>query len=268
MSLRFAILTAGLAGWAAICPAPPAAAHFVVLLPSDDVVQSGRSRDLSLQLMFTHPLQQGPVMEMDRPRQFGVLVGGKKIDLLGNLQPKKLSGKTAYTASYRLARPGDYVFYVEPVPYWEPSQRKMLVHYAKVVVDFLGAEQGWDASVGLPVEIEPLTRPYGLWTGNCFRGIVKKQGRPVPFTEVEVEYYNVDRQITPPNDALATQVVKTDAQGVFCYAIPRAGWWGFAALVPGDEKLKSPTGEMVEVELGGVMWVKTVDMGPAAGGRQ
>lgn len=260
MSLRLAISITLLFGWLAVITTSPAAAHFVVLLPSDDVVESGHGRDLALQLMFTHPMQQGPVMEMERPRHFGVLVGGKKIDLLESLQPRKLSGKTAYTAAYRLAQPGDHIFFVEPAPYWEPSERKMLLHYAKVVVDFLGAEQGWDAPVGLPVEIEPLTRPYGLWTGNCFRGIVRKNGRAVPFTEVEVEYYNVDRQITPPNDALVTQVVKTDAQGVFCYAIPRAGWWGFAALVPGDDKLKSPTGEMVDVELGGVIWVKAVDM--------
>ncbi len=35
-------------------------AHFVVLLPSADVVESQQSRDLELQLLFTHPMQQGP----------------------------------------------------------------------------------------------------------------------------------------------------------------------------------------------------------------
>ena len=57
----------------------------------------------------------------------------------------------------------------------------MIIHYTKVVVNAMGAEEGWDTLVGFPVEIEPLVRPYGLWTGNAFRGIVKKHGEPVPF---------------------------------------------------------------------------------------
>ena len=38
---------------------------------------------IGLDLLFTHPMEQGPVMEMGPPRQFGVLVGGKRHDLLG-----------------------------------------------------------------------------------------------------------------------------------------------------------------------------------------
>ena len=106
----------------------------------------------------------------------------------------------------------------------------MIVHYTKVVIDVLGAEKGWDALVGLPVEIEPLVRPYGLWTGNTFRGIVRYHGKPVPFARVEVEYYNEGRRVKPPRDAFVTQVIKTDPNGVFSYTMPRAGWWGFAAL--------------------------------------
>jgi len=237
-----------------------AQAHFQVLIPSDDVVAGVDSGSVELRLLFTHPMEQGPVMEMGKPRQFGALVGGKRQDLLPALQPRKLEGKTAYTASARLVEPGDYVFYLEPAPYWEPAEEKMIVHYTKVVVDFLGAEQGWDAMVGFPIEIEPLVRPFGLWTGNTFRGIVKKHGRPVPFATIEVEYFNEGRKVKTPNDAFVPQVIKADAGGVFSYTMPRAGWWGFAALVPGDEKMKAPNGKLVDVEWGGLMWVKTVDM--------
>jgi cobalt/nickel transport protein len=111
----------------------------------------------------------------------------------------------------------------------------------------------------LPVEIEPLVRPTGLWTGNSFRGIVRRNGKPVPFAEVEVEFVN-DGSVKAPNDAFVTQVIKADGAGVFSYAMPRAGWWGFAALVTGDKKMKSPDGKDVSVELGGLMWVKTTDM--------
>jgi cobalt/nickel transport protein len=235
-------------------------AHFVVLLPSSDVIESGSGRTVDLTMLFTHPMEQGPVMEMAVPRQFGVIVEGQKIDLKENLKAAKQDGKTVYSAKVKLNRPGDHVFFVEPEPYWEASEEKMIVHYTKVVVDFLGAETGWDQLVGLPVEIEPLVRPYGLWTGNSFRGIVRHNGQPVPFATVEVEYYNEGRRVGIPNSALVTQVIKADAQGVFCYTMPRAGWWGFAALVNGDRKMTSPEGKEVDVELGGLLWVKTVDM--------
>jgi cobalt/nickel transport protein len=198
-------------------------------------------------------------MEMARPTTFGMLAAGKRTDLLPLLEPRKLDGKTAYTASVRLTRPADYVFYLVPSPYWDQAEQKLIIHSTKVVVDFLGAEEGWDQRVGLPVEIEPLVRPYGLWTGNAFRGIVLVDGKPAPKVPVEVEYYNEGKTIRPPNDAFVTQVIKTDANGVFSYTMPRAGWWGFAALVPGPPR-KGPEGKPVDVELGGLMWVKTVDM--------
>ena len=250
-----------LAAVAAFCSWPTeATAHFLVLIPSSDIVTAAGSRTVRLEVVFTHPMERGPAMEMGMPRQFGVLAGGRKQDLRSALVAKKVDGKTAYTCQHRIKVPGDYVFYVEPAPYWEPAEGKMIVHYTKVVVDAMGAEEGWDAMVGFPVEIEPLVRPYGLWTGNVFRGIVRKDGKPVPFAEVEVEYHNVDGKVKPPADPFITQVIKADGNGVFSYVMPRAGWWGFAALIDVDEKVKSPKGQMADVELGALMWVKTVDM--------
>ena len=236
-----------------------ASGHFLVLVPSTDIVTAEGRKTVALDVTFTHPMEQGPVMEMARPKQFGVLVGGKKTDLLGTLKARKVGGKTAYAASYRAKAPGDYVFYIEPAPYWEPAEGKMIVHYTKVVVDAFGAEEGWDAMVGFPVEIEPLVRPYGLWTGNQFRGIVRRGGKPVPFAEIEVEYLNAGGKVKAPADPFVTQVIKADAHGVFSYAMPRAGWWGFAALLDG-EKMRNPEGKMVDTELGALIWVRAVDM--------
>jgi len=260
MPARLAVILV-LLGIGPISFADRAAAHFQVLLPSTDIVEDQDTRTIDLNLCFTHPMEQGPTMNMARPRQFAVLVGGKKrIDLAGQLKPREVDGKSAYACTLQASSPGDYIVYVEPEPYWEAAEEKMIVHYTKVVIDVLGAEKGWDALVGLPVEIEPLVRPYGLWTGNTFRGIVRYHGQPMPYARVEVEYYNEGRRVKAPRDAFVTQVVKTDPNGVFSYTMPRAGWWGFAALVTGREKMKNPEGKPVEVELGGLMWVKAVDM--------
>jgi cobalt/nickel transport protein len=254
------VATCGLLMLVCLGGARRAAAHFLVLLPTDDVLSAGRAKTVDLEILFTHPMEQGPVMEMAKPQRFGVLTEGQRRDLRELLRPVKTQAKTAYSASVPLGRPGDYVFFIEPAPYWEAAEEKMIVHYAKVVVNCAGVERGWDAMVGLPVEIEPLVRPYGLWTGNTFRGVVKSDGKPVPFAQVEVEYYNEGRRVKPPNDSFITQVLKADSGGVFSYSMPKAGWWGFAALVPGEQKMKSPAGKLVDVEVGGVIWVKTVDM--------
>lgn len=238
--------------------AMPVQAHFQLILPSTDIVPAEGERTVSLSLVFTHPMERGPVMEMAPPVQFGVLTKGRKTDLRQALKTRPIDGKASYEASYALKAPGDYVFFVEPAPYWEPSEEKMIVHYAKVVVDFASGE-GWDAMVGFPVEIEPLVRPYGLWTGNLFRGIVRQGGKAVPFAEVEVEWVN-DGSVKPPADPFVTQVIKADGNGVFAYAMPRAGWWGFAALIEGEQPMKSPAGKEVPVEAGALMWVRTVDM--------
>ncbi|MHC4871304.1 MAG: DUF4198 domain-containing protein [Planctomycetota bacterium] len=235
-------------------------AHFQEILPNINIISNTTGANLILSLLFTHPMEDGPVMEMKKPVRFGVQVGDKKTDLLDTLKNKKISGKNTWLSPYTVKRPGDYIFYVEPAPYWEPSEEKMIIHYSKVVVSAFGEESGWDEMVGFPIEIKPLVRPYGLWTGNLFRGIVIKNGKPLPFAEIEVEYVNKGRKVSIPSDPYITQVIKADRNGVFLYAMPKGGWWGFAALVDGDNKMKNPEGKMVDVELGGLMWVSCMDM--------
>jgi cobalt/nickel transport protein len=248
-----ALVMAGLLALATL----PAKAHFQEILPSEDVLPEGGK--VSLDLVFTHPFEGGPVMEMKKPKRVGALIGGKTIDLSSALKPIKKQGVGAWTLIHDLKEPGAAIFFVEPEPYWEPAESKWIVHYAKVIVDGFASGKGWDEKIGLPIEIEPLTRPTGLWTGNLFRGVVLKNGKPVPFADIEVEYVN-DGSVKAPNDAFVTQVIKADAQGTFAYAMPRAGWWGFAALIEDDKPAKSPDGKEAKTELGGLIWVKATDM--------
>lgn len=236
---------------------PPASAHFQEIIPSADVLPNGGSVDLSL--VFTHPMERGPTMEMAPPKRVGELLDGKVVDLTKTIVETRFDGKTAWNVSARLDKPGAAIFFVEPKPYWEPAEKKWITHYAKVVVDGYASGEGWTKLVGLPVEIEPLSRPTGLWTGNLFRGIVRAKGKPVPFADIEVEWIN-DGSVKAPNDAFLTQVIRTDQNGVFAYAMPRAGWWGFAALTEGPET-KGPNGEAAKTEVGGLIWVKATDMG-------
>ncbi|MBN1919005.1 MAG: DUF4198 domain-containing protein [Verrucomicrobia bacterium] len=239
--------------------AVPALAHFQMIVPSKVVVE--RPEAVTLDVLFNHPME-GHVMDMAKPKAFGVVIkGGEPVNLLGTLQEKEVGGHSTWTTSYRIQRPGDHVFFVEPEPYWEPAEDCYIIHCTKVIVNAMGLEEGWDAELGLKAEIVPLVRPYGLWAGNVFRGIVKVGGEAVPFAEIEVEYYNEPGKtpVKTPTPAHVTQVIKANGQGEFTYAMPRAGWWGFAALAEADFTIDRD-GEAKSVELGAVMWVHSDEM--------
>lgn len=245
---------------AALAATSTAQAHFQMIIPSDDMVKQDESRTIDLDVRFWHPLE-GHGMTMTAPAQFGVISEGQKHDLAGALKPVKIKDhngdeRDAFKASYGFKKPGDHVFYIEPKPYWEPAEETFIVHYTKVIVNGFGLEEGWDQEVGFKTEIVPLTRPYGLWAGNVFQGVVKVNGQPVPFSEVEVEFFDTEHKVTPPADPMITQVIKADANGVFTYAMPWEGWWGFAALNEDDKKMQHE-GKDYPVEIGAVLWVRT-----------
>ena len=247
------LTTAGLLalvlGWTAT-----AGAHFGMLIPTDTMVGATEERTLGLSVSFSHPFE-GIGLTMARPERFGVAVGGRVFDLGAALRPATIMGAAAWQADYRLRRPGAHVFFSAPRPYWEPAEDCFIVHYTKTVVAAFGDDEGWDAEIGLKTEILPLTRPLGLYAGNVFQGIVKLDGRPVPFATVEVEYYNADGQAQAPAEDMIAQTLKADPNGVFTCAVPAPGWWGFAALSPADYRLDHD-GRPRDVELGAVLWVE------------
>jgi cobalt/nickel transport protein len=231
----------------------PVLAHFGMLIPSIATVSKADPKMVDMHISFSHPFELKG-MDMAKPKAFGVMSGGSKEDLLGTLKPIKVMGQAAWSSQYTLKKPGVYIFYMDPEPYWEPAEDSFIVHYTKVVVPAFGEEKGWDKEVGQKIEIVPLTRPFGLYAGNVFQGIVKVDGKNMPYAEVEIEFYNRDNKAEALTEYMVTQVVKSDRNGVFTYAAPKAGWWGFAALTTADFKLKKD-GKEKAVEIGGVIWV-------------
>lgn len=233
-------------------------AHFGMIIPSDSMVMQDDNKTINATLSFSHPFELIG-MELVKPDVFGVIVNGEKVNLLSKLKKTQILGHAAWNIDYSIKRPGIYMFYMEPKPYWEPAEDCYIVHYTKTVVTAFGDDEGWDEEIGLKTEIVPLSKPFGLYTGNIFQGIVKINGKAVPYAEVEVEYYNKDGQITAPTDYMVTQTIKADKNGVFSYAVPKKGWWGFAALNTSDKKMLYK-GVEKDIELGAVIWVKFHDM--------
>ena len=244
----FAVLLMGLRGHAM--------AHFAMIIPSDSMIEEGEPREVKVTLSFSHPFK-GEGMELERPFQFGVVMARWKKSLRFLLEKTSVMGHTGWMVEYRLARSGVYTFYMEQKPYFDPIEDRYFVHHAKTVVAASGDDKGWDQPLGLKTEIVPLTRPFGLYAGNVFQGIVMLEGKPVPFAQVDVSYYNEKGKAVAPAGYMITQVMKADSNGVFTYAVPRSGWWGFAARNT-SEKMQYQ-GVQKDVELGAILWVEFHD---------
>lgn len=242
---------------AASFSATAAFAHYGMIIPSDNMIGQEDGRSATVTLSFSHPFE-GRGMVLETPVAFGATFEGERRDLLSSLVETQVMDQPAFMLDYQFERPGTYVFAMEPQPYWEPSEDSYIIHYTKTYVSAFGDDNGWDAELGLRTEIVPISKPFALWAGNAFQGVIKLNGKPVRGAEVEIEYYNQDGTARAPSDLMITQTIKADDNGVFTYVTPHAGWWGFAALNTAEETMDHE-GEAKPVELGAVMWVHFED---------
>ncbi len=137
------------------------------------------------------------------------------------------------------------MFVLQPAPYYEAGEDIYIQQITKVVINVAGTPTDWDKELGLKAEIVPLNKPYSIWTGSTFTGIVKRNGKVVPFADIEVEYINHAPDLTTnsmgpafveaPHDSFVTMGIKADANGQFTFGIPKSGWWGFCALGAGSD---------------------------------
>ena len=253
--------------------AMPSFAHFQTIYTPDAAMTRGGKIPLSL--VFTHPFEAGHTMDMGTPERFFVVSSRgenppKKKDLLNTLNPITWTSLTnsgkAFETTYS-ARGGDHVFCLIPEPYWEAEEGFYIKQNTKVIVNVGGEPGAWMEPVGVPTEIVPLAKPYDRWTGNVFQGKVLFNGKPVSGAEVEIEYMNHkplqnekrfarEAEVTAPQDAFVLQTIFADENGVFTFGIPRAGWWGFAALDLDPEY----TYKGKKCSRDAVIWIKSVDM--------
>ncbi len=254
-----------------------ALAHFQMLYTPESALEKGETIDM--REVFTHPFADEHTMDMGAQHDskeispveaFYVINKDKKRDLLSTLEQITWTGAhnsaIAYKSQYKAKRMGDHLFILQPAPYYEASEDIYIQQITKMIVNVAGAPTDWDSELGLNAEIVPLTKPYSIWTGSTFTGVVKSNGKPVPFAEIEVEYLNRDANldtnsmgpsyVEAPQDSFITIGIKADANGQFTFGLPRAGWWGFCALGAGsDTQYKGK-----ELSQDAVIWVQVHDM--------
>ena len=252
-------------------------AHFMMTYTPQTVLE--KAKDLDMRIVFTHPAEAGHTMDMGGVKEFYALHKRgdsevKKIDFMKSLKEitwtnpeSKNKAYAALISKKDIKSMGDYMFIMVPGYYFEKEEGSYMQQITKLLVNVGGIPGNWNEPAGLPCEIVPMSKPYGLWTGNVFQAQVLSGGKPVANAELEVEYMSHKPDLKKnglvkkcdvdyPNDVLVTQTIVTDSHGVFSFGLPRAGWWGFAALGVGPEKQHDGK----EMSQDAVIWVQAVDM--------
>ncbi|MBI1386990.1 MAG: DUF4198 domain-containing protein [bacterium] len=219
----FTLLMISSAGWA----------HFPIVLPSQAWADAGQA--VSFFYVNGHPyerewedtLKAGRISVFDpHGEELNLTSSAKSVDFTMNARSVK-----RLEWSYTPVEKGDYIIAVDTEPYVMHSQ-SAYQDFVKVILH-CDRQDGWRNRTGRPVEIVPLTRPYGLPAGAVFTAQVMKGDQPVAGAEVEIEHYN---EIAPdpdhlPPDPMITGVVVTDPNGIFTVTLPKAGWWIVACAV-------------------------------------
>ncbi|QPT39462.1 Nickel uptake substrate-specific transmembrane region [Oligella ureolytica] len=244
----------------------PAQAHFqLIYTPEANLADPA---NIPLYLNFWHPMENGHVMDMAKPREFYYVFRGEKHDLLDTLKEVTFEGKgnsaQAFVSEARLQRNGDYIFVVVPEPYYEKSEDIYIQQITKSYVNRGGLPDAWAEPLGLPTEMLPYVKPNNVIVGSTFTAQVLSEGKAVAGAEIEVEY-----MVAPPevatnkvssNDSVEAKggsiVVLTDENGMFTFGIPKAGFWGFAALGTGPEDQF----EGKELSQDAVIWIRADEL--------
>ncbi|SNS49323.1 DUF4198 domain-containing protein [Tropicimonas sediminicola] len=234
-----------LAAFASLGLSGPSLAHFQLIYSPQTLIET--PGDVPVKLIFWHPFENGHVMDMGEPLEFYMVNRGERVDLRDRLSPATFTGSAnaaaAWDASIPVKRSGDYVVVLVPAPYYEQSEDIYIQQIAKSYLNRAQIPSDWAEPQGLPTEILPLNRPTNVLAGSTFTGRVMSEGAPVPGAEIEIEYIAAEPDMAtgqpgsptaapPPGGAL---VAIADDAGYFSFGIPRAGFWGFAALGTGPE---------------------------------
>ncbi|NVK19435.1 MAG: DUF4198 domain-containing protein [Methylocystaceae bacterium] len=251
---------------ASIFAASAANAHFQLVYTPDSNIE--KPAELPLKLVFGHPMENGHTMDMDKPLEFYSVFKGKKTDLLDTLKPITFTGTSnsgkAYEGSIKIKRNGDYGVVLVPSPYMEKSEDIYIQQITKVILNKGTAPTDWNEPMGLKTEILPLNKPYGAIVGSTFSGVVLKEGKPAAGVEIEIEHMTAEPDMTankPSSDASATHpggtiVAISDQNGQFSFGIPKAGYWGFAALGSGPDTEFNGK----ELSQDAVLWIQAFDL--------
>jgi cobalt/nickel transport protein len=238
---------------------PASQAHYNMLLPQTASAKKGEAVPITYQ--WGHPFEH---QLFDAPAPESVMLiapDGKKSDLTKSLERiVQETGDGRKAAAYRFQvtpdQRGDYMLLLTTPPIWMEEDQEFLQDTVKVILH-VQAQKGWDKAAGHPLELLPLTRPYGLQPVMAFQAQIIAAGpdgnKPSSGTLVEIEHYNPEPPKDLPPDEQITRTAKTDPNGVVTCTLTDPGWWCLTAQRDGPKKAHE--GKEYPVRQRSTLWV-------------
>ncbi|MEZ6184225.1 MAG: DUF4198 domain-containing protein [Planctomycetota bacterium] len=229
-----------LTGILVLAAGAPVLAHYPMLEAEAPIVEPGETVTVEFSVGHPYTNDRFPVRRPARVRAFSPS-SGRPAYLTAAITTAGTPEVRAWRVDYTPDVPGDHVLSFTGLPYSEPPRRQ-IDDYAKLVLHARGAQIGWNRVVGDPLEIVPLTRPYGLPVGATFRGKVLLHDQPFADGVLEAETYT---DVTPdplPELMEYRRAERTDPNGCFAVTLDRAGWWLLSVATdggPGEQGLSN-----------------------------
>ncbi len=238
-----------------------ASAHYHAIAPEDyGKWQIRKGEQVPYQLIWGHGFEH-IWFNIVKPQSFEAIdPEGKKTDLiplLKEIKVKAVSGEEflAYSFELKPEARGDYILSLVAGPQWDEEDGVWLQDYAKAVMH-VQAEMDWDRAAGTPLEVMPLSRPYGFLPGGALSFRVLKNGKPLAGVRVERELYmaKTPAESDLPSEPFIAYSARSNAAGEVTFSFPTAGWYGITAMAEPGGKMAKDGHEGPVVERA-TMWV-------------
>jgi cobalt/nickel transport protein len=226
-----------------------------MLLPEKASARKGEAVAVTYQ--WGHPFEH-ELFDAPAPEKFSVVAAdGKSTDLVKALEKRSVGEGdkkvTVYRGSFTPPQRGDYLLVLRTPPVWMKDDQEFWQDSVTTVLH-VQAQNGWDqAAAGLPLQLVPLTRPYGLQPGLAFQAQALGDGKPLAGSLVEIEHYNPAPPKELPADEQVTRTAKTDPNGVVTCTLTEPGWWCLTVQRDGGKKERD--GKSYPVRQRGTFWV-------------
>ncbi len=220
-----------------------AKAYFMIPIQQEGQGYGVRGKTVTWLLFRGEPFQ-GIIYDLKPPKAFINTPDGKTDSVsLSRIQIKDYQTgvkRYAFLVTYTPVKKGDHYLCLISQETYLPELSEVWQELTKVPLH-VEEENSWDRAIGLKLEIIPLTRPYGLMSGQLFRGKLLYEGRPASEVLLQITHYHgffIPRDTIPrdtfgnPDYPLMYLSVKTDENGYFSVSLNQPGWWLISARVP------------------------------------
>lgn len=204
-----------------LCQTAAAVAHYPILIGdrSPIISKMGETYVLTYGRGHLYDPKWTEAPEPDWIRAY--TADGMTLDLKSIARTEDLTIKLNHSVKH----PGDtWIVYHTPLE-WSDHDRAWTESTVRTIIH-LKLFLGWKEPIGLPLEIVPMTRPYGIMPGDTFSTQLLYEGKPLSGATIHAEKYYMPPMKKPyPPDEIITRTAQTDPMGRASLTLHSPGWW-------------------------------------------